>query len=183
MRGADMSRCMTVACAALVVVFIAGAVSAQDLKIVYIDSQKVLADSMVGKEAFAKLKTMSEAKEADLKKKETKIKGLSDQLQAKSATMSATAREDLQKQYEREVKDFNRSYKEAQEDLRSEEMKILKPWTKDLEYIIKEYGKKNKIDLILDRTNPVVVYASDMIDITSAIVDLFDKHYQQKKSK
>jgi outer membrane protein len=183
MRGADMTRFTTIACAALMAVFVAGTVSAQDLKIVYIDSQKVLADSQVGKEAFTKLKTMSEAKEADLKKKEAKIKGLSDQLQAKAATMKPEAKDDLQKQYEREVKDFNRAYKEAQEDLRSEEMKILKPWTKDLEDIIKDYGKKNKIDLILDRTNPVVVYASDRIDITAAIVDLFDKHYQQKKSK
>ncbi|MCK7471779.1 MAG: OmpH family outer membrane protein [Desulfomicrobium escambiense] len=38
-------------------------------------------------------------------------------------------------------------------------MKILKPWSKDLEDIIKAYGEKNNIDLILDKTNPVVIYA------------------------
>ena len=178
-----MNRFLTLLCAACVLFSLAGTATAQDLKIVYIDSQKVITDSLAGKDAFVKLKALSEQKETDLKKRETKIKGISDQIQAKSATMSAAAKEDLQKQYEREVKDFNRAYKEAQEDLRSEEMKILKPWTKDLEDIIKDYGKKNKIDLILDKTNPVVVYASDRIDITAAIVELFDKHYQQKKSK
>jgi outer membrane protein len=162
---------------------VAGKASAEDLKIVYIDSQKVITESLVGKEAFGKLKALSDQKEADLKKREAKIKGLSDQIQAKSATMSASAKEDLQKQYEKEVKEYNRTYKDAQDELRNEEMKILKPWTKDLEEIIKNYGQKNKIDLILDRTNPVVIYGSDKIDVTKAILEIFNKNYQEKQSK
>lgn len=178
-----MNRFVAALCATCLMFSVAGKASAEDLKIVYIDSQKVITESLVGKEAFGKLKALSDQKEADLKKREAKIKGLSDQIQAKSATMSASAKEDLQKQYEKEVKEYNRTYKDAQDELRNEEMKILKPWTKDLEEIIKNYGQKNKIDLILDRTNPVVIYGSDKIDVTKAILEIFNKNYQEKQSK
>ncbi|HPI94334.1 MAG TPA: OmpH family outer membrane protein [Deltaproteobacteria bacterium] len=178
-----MKRLLALLCTAGIVFSLAGTVSAQDLKIVYLDSQKVITDSLIGKDAYAKLKTLSEQKEADLKKREAKIKTLGDQIQAKSATMSAAAKDDLQKQYEKEVKEYNRSYKDAQDDLRNTEMGLMKPWTKELEGIIKEYGEKNKIDLILDRTNPAVIYGSDKIDITKTILDLFNKRYQEKQAK
>mgnify|MGYP001069749786 FL=1 len=159
----------------------AGNVCAEELKVVYIDSQRVITESRVGKDAYAKLQKLSDQKEEDLKKRETKIKGLSDEIQAKSATISATAKEDLQRKYEKEVKDYNRAYKDAQDELRSTEMNLLKPWTKELEAIIKEYGEKNRIDLILDRTNPAVIYGAKRIDITDTIIELFDKRYQEKQ--
>ena len=178
-----MNRSLAFLCAACLLLSMVGTASAQELKIVYIDSQKVITDSLVGKDAFVKLKALSEQKETDLKKREAKIKGISDQIQAKSATMSAAAKDDLQKQYEKEVKEYNRAYKDAQEDLRSTEMGLMKPWTKELEAIIKEYGEKNKIDLILDRTNPAVIYGSERVDVTRAILELFNKRYQEKQAK
>ena len=178
-----MNRFLTLLCAACVLFSLAGTATAQDLKIVYIDSQKVITDSLAGKDAFVKLKALSEQKETDLKKRETKIKGISDQIQAKSATMSAAAKEDLQKQYEKEVKDYNRAYKDAQDDLRNTEMGIMKPWTKELEAIIKEYGEKNKIDLILDRTNPAVIYGSDRMDVTRQILEIINMPYPRQQGK
>lgn len=178
-----MNRFLALLCAACFLFTTAGIVSAQDLKIVYLDSQKVMTESLVGKDAFAKLKSLSEQKEADLKKREAKIKGISDQIQAKSATMTAAAKDELQKQYEKEVKDYNRAYKDAQEELRSMEMGLVKPWAKELEDIVKEYGDKNRVDLILDRTNPAVIYGSERIDITKPILDLFNRRYQEKQAK
>lgn len=178
-----MKKHILSALAFLLVVMGAQGASAEELKVAYIDSQRVITQSKMGKEAYAKLQKLSDQKEEDLKKRETKIKSLSDEIQAKSATLSTAAKEDLQRQYEKEVKEYNRMYKDAQDELRNTEMSILKPWTKELEAIIKDYGEKNKIDLILDRTNPAVIYASKRIDITDAIIELFDKKYQEKQSQ
>ncbi|HOJ15398.1 MAG TPA: OmpH family outer membrane protein [Deltaproteobacteria bacterium] len=181
-----MKRHVTWVCILLTVLFVsclpAGS-RAEELKIACIDSRRVITESMVGKDAYEKLKKLSEQKESELKKQEAKIKSLSDEIQAKSATMSASAKEDLQQRYEKEVKEYNRSYKDAQDDLRNTEMNLLKPWTKELEAIIKDYGEKNKIDLILDKTNPAVIYGSKKVDITDAIISLFDKRYQEKSSQ
>jgi outer membrane protein len=175
-----MKRFISALALTLMITFAAGTLSAQDTKVVYIDSQRILYESAAGKEAYKQLSTMKDQKEAEVQKRQNKLKSLSESIQAKSATMSAAAKDDLEAQYERELKDYNRYVKEAQEDLRSMEMKLLKPWSKELDDIIKSYGEKNGIDLVLDKTNPVIIYASNKIDITNQIMDLFNKRYQEK---
>ena len=66
-----------------------GTLRAQDTKIVYLDSQKILYESQAGKEAYKQLNTMKDQKSSELEKKQNKLKTMADQLQAKSATMSA----------------------------------------------------------------------------------------------
>jgi len=178
-----MNRCITVLVMTFVVVFSAGALTAQELKVVYIDSQRILYESAAGKEAYTQLSSLKEQKEGEVQKRQEKLKTMNDNIQAKSATMSASAKEELAAQYERELKDYNRYVKDAQDELRNMEMKLLKPWSKELDDIIKGYGEKNSIDLILDKTNPVVIFASKRIDVTDQIMDLFNKRYQEKSGK
>jgi outer membrane protein len=160
-----------------------GTLSAQDTKIVFLDSQKILMESLAGKDAYKQLNTLKDQKASELEKKQNKLKTMADQLQAKSATMTATAREDLEGKYDKELKDYNRSVKDAQDDLRRKEMEFLKPFSKDLDEIIKAYSEKNNIDMVLDKQNPALVYANPKIDITSQIITAFDKHNQDKKGK
>jgi outer membrane protein len=160
-----------------------GTLWAQDTKIVYLDSQKILYESQAGKEAYKQLNTMKDQKSSELEKKQNKLKTMADQLQAKSATMSTSAREDLETKYDKELKDYNRAVKDAQDDLRRKEMEFLKPFSKDLDEIIKAYSEKNNIDIVLDKQNPAIVYANPKIDITNQIVTAFDKHNQEKKGK
>jgi outer membrane protein len=161
----------------------AGALWAQDTKIVYLDSQKILYESQAGKEAYKQLNTMKDQKSADLEKKQNRLKSMADQLQAKSATMSSSAREDLESKYDKELKDYNRAVKDAQDDLRRKEMEFLKPFSKELDEIIKTYSEKNNIDIVLDKQNPAIVYTNPKIDITNQIVTAFDKHNQEKEKK
>ena len=62
-------------------------------------------------------------------------------------------------------------------------MEFLKPFSKDLDEIIKAYSERNNIDIVLDKQNPAIVYANPKIDITNQIVTAFDKHNQEKKGK
>ena len=170
-------------CAVCLICATSGTLRAQDTKIVYIDSQKILNESLAGKEAYKQLSTLKDQKASEIEKKQNKLKTMADQLQAKSATMTVTAREDLEAKYDKELKDYNRSVKDAQDDLRRKEMEFLKPFSKDLDEIIKAYSEKNNIDLVLDKQNPAVVYANPKIDITNQIITAFDKHNQEKKVK
>lgn len=167
----------------IMVTMSAGTASAQETRIVYIESQRILYESIVGKDAYKRLSTMKNQKEAEVKKRQTKLKALSESLQAKSTTMTAAAKNDLEAQYMRELKDYERYVKDAQDELKRTEMNLLKPWSKELDDIIKGYAQKNGYDLVLDKSNPVIIYASDKINITSQIMDLFNKRFQEKSGK
>jgi len=160
-----------------------GTLLAQDTKIVYLESQRILMESQAGKEAYKQLSSLKDQKASELEKKQNKLKTMADQLQAKSATMSASAREDLEAKYDKELKDYNRAVKDAQDELRRKEVEFLKPFSKDVDEVIKAYSEKNKIDIVLDKQSGVIAYADPKIDITSQIIAAFDKHNQEKKGK
>lgn len=162
---------------------LSGPLMALDTKIAYIDSQKILYESQAGKEEYKQLSAMKDQRAAELEKKQEKLKTMNEQLQAKSATMSTAARDDMEAKYDKELKDYNRALKDAQDDLKRKEMEFLKPFSKDLDEIIKTYSEKNGIEIVLDKQNPAIVYAAPKIDITSQIITAVDKHNQEKKGK
>jgi outer membrane protein len=178
-----MNRYLMGLVVSVLILFVAGALPAQEAKVVYIDSQRILYESAAGKEAYKQLSTMKDQKEGEIQKRQGKLKGLSDSIQAKSATMSASAKDELEAQYERELKDYNRYVKDAQDELRQKESALMKPWGKELDDIIKDYGEKHAIDLILDKANPVIIFSSKKIDITDEIMSIFNKRYQEKSGK
>ncbi len=178
-----MNRYLMGLVVSVLILFVAGALPAQEAKVVYIDSQRILYESAAGKEAYKQLSAMKDQKEGEIQKRQSKLKGLSESIQAKSATMSAPAKDELEAQYERELKDYNRYVKDAQDELRQKESALMKPWGKELDDIIKDYGEKHGLDLILDKANPVIIYSSKKIDITDQIMDIFNKRYQEKSGK
>jgi outer membrane protein len=178
-----MKRFITALGITLMFTLAAGTLSAQDTKIVYIDSQRILYESAAGKEAMKQLNTMKEQKEAEVQKRQSKLKSMGESIQAKSATMTPAAKDDLEAQYEREAKDLQRYIKDAQDEFRGLEMKFLKPLNKEIDDSIKIYSEKNGVDLVLDKTNPVVIYASSKIDVTNQIMEILNKRYQDKSGK
>ena len=72
---------------------------------------------------------------------------------------------------------------DAQYEMKEYEKKMLDPVFKELEKVIKEFVQKEKYDLILEKNQPGIYYASPEIDLTSKIIELFDKHYTKIKKK
>lgn len=164
---------LVIACAGLTA-------QAQDAKIAYIDAQRLILESAPGKEAAGKMEKLQKEKQAQLDKIELNIKKLAEQLSAKSPAMSEKAKADLEDQYQQELKNRERFLKDAQEELRKKEASLIKPIRDDLDKIISDYGKKNALDIIFDSKMPGLIYASDRIDITKPILDIYNKQVQEK---
>jgi outer membrane protein len=178
-----MKRFITALGITLMITFAASILSAQDGKIVYMDSERILSESDMGKETYKLLSSMKEKHEAEINMRQHKLNSLKESIQVKSATMSPAAKDDLEAQYEREHKEYERYVQDAKDEMRNTEVKLLNPWSKEVESIVKSYAEKNGIDLVLDKAKPAIVYASNKIDITDQIIDLFNKRYKVKSDK
>src|SRR5689334_14102303 len=66
---------------------------------------------------------------------------------------------------------------DAEEDLKTEQQKVLQGLGQRMMAVIEKYAKDNGYTMILDVSNPntPVLYASSGIDITQDIVALYDK--------
>lgn len=178
-----MKRFMPLA-AALIAFFALSLPShAADLKIYYMDSQRILTDSLAGKDAYKQLEVLKEERQQEIDKMQANLKRMTDEMAAKGLSMNESARLDLQSNYDNELKKYNRFVKDAQEELRRKELTLIKPISDEVSAIIDEYGDQHTIDIILDRRDPGIIYTSDKLDITDAILELYNKQYKETAGK
>ena len=167
----------------LLMLFVGCLANAQETKIVYVDGQRIVNESIAGKDAIKRLKSIKVDKQAEIDRREEDLKRLREDLSVKSPAMSEDAKNKQEMEYQRKMKELNRFIKDAQDDLHARYKELIDPISKDLDDIINSYGKKHNIGLILDRRQSGIVYASDRIDITDKIIGLYNKAYKQRSKK
>jgi len=167
----------------LFMLFVGCLANAQETKIVYVDGQRIVNESIAGKDAIKKLEGIKADKQAEIDRREEDLKKLRENMSAKSLAMSEDAKNKQEMEYQRKMKELNRFIKDAQDDLHARYKELIDPISKNLDDIINLYGKKHNIDLILDRRQSGIVYASDKIDITDKIIREYNKVYKQRHKK
>ena len=92
--------------------------------------------------------------------------------------MSDTAKQELIRNIDKKTKSFNRDMEDAQAELDGEQQKILQDLGGKMMAVIDKYAKDNGFVLIVDVSSPQtpVLFASNTIDITKEIIELYDKN-------
>lgn len=155
----------------------------EPLKIGIIDIKRVLNTSKYGQEVMEKLQKKYEELQAKIEAKGKELEALKDEIEKKSQLWSADVREKKQSEYQKKLRELKTFQEDAQFEMQEYEKKLLDPIFKELEDIIKRYVEKEKYDLIMERGQPGIYYASPRVDISPVIVDLFNKHYDETREK
>jgi len=162
--------CMKSAVLALSVA-LAGALSAtlaqaQELKIGYVNSDRVLRDATPAKAAQSKLEAEFSKREKDLADIANKLKAASDKLEKDAPTLAEAERSRRQRDLVDQDRDFQRRRREFQEDLSQRKNEELASVIERANRVIKQIFDAEKYDLILQD----VVFASAKIDITDKVI-------------
>ena len=153
--------------------FIATA-SAAELKIGVVDLQKAMELSEAGQKAKTMFQKKVDRVQQDLKAKQDELALLKEDLDRQSVLLSDEARMEKQSSYQLGLKDFKRLYEDAQEELRREDAKLSEKILKNLQEVIEDYGEKQNYDLIMEKTQSGLLHRNSNLDITSAIILLYD---------
>ncbi len=151
-------------------------VSASDaVKIGVVDFQKVLAESESGKAVEAMMQKRGKEMESGLKDLGAQIEQLSDQLSKEAMVLSKEKRDEKQRELEIKKYDFQTLQKKYQSEFRELEAKYIDKLKKQIFEIAKDIGQKEGYQLIIEQS--AVLYYPDAIDITSKMVDAYNKKY------
>lgn len=147
-------------------------------KVGVINIQSAIVSTKDGQKAASDIQTRFGPKKTDLDKRQADITQLQDQLNRGQNTLSEDARQNLIRQIDQKTKALNRDTEDARAELDQEEQKIMGELGGRITAVIDKYAKDNGYTLILDVSNPQtpVLYASNTIDITKDIIDLYDKN-------
>ena len=156
---------MRLAAVAALVVMSAAAV-AQELKIGYVNSEKVLREATPAKAAQAKLETEFGKRERELNDVAAKLKAAADKLDKDAPTLAEAERNRRQRDLVEQDRDLQRKRREFQEDLGQRKNEELAAVVERANRVIKQIFDAEKYDLILQE----VVFASAKIDITDKVI-------------
>ena len=164
--------------------FLANVALAQSVpKIGYVDLQRALNESESGRKAKEEFKVQVDRLQASLKKQKDEIDGLKDQLEKKSLVMKEEERANLEDDYRKKLRDFERNYKDSQTDLQKKDNELTGGIIKDLQDIIREYGEHEGYTLILEVTSSAVLYGSKSADLTDMVIGQYNSQHPAKKKK
>ncbi len=146
-------------------------------KVGVIQIQSAMISTKDGQKAVADLDTKLAPRKKDLEKKQSEIRDLQDKLQKGGNAMADAVKNDLTRSIDQRSKSYQRDVEDAEAEYQELQRKVLDDLGQKMMQVIDKYAQANGFSVILDvsNQNTPVLYASNAVDITKEIIDLYDK--------
>ena len=139
---------------------------AQELKIGYVNADRVLRDAAPAKAAQAKLEAEFSKREKEVADIANKLKAAGEKLDKDAPTLSEAERTRRQRELVEQDRDFQRKRREFQEDLTQRKNEELASVVERANKVMKQIFDTDKYDLIIQEA----VFAGPKIDITDKVI-------------
>lgn len=147
------------------VLFLAGEAAAE-LKVGYVNTQRIFRDAPAAQKAGKKLEGEFAKRDQDLQKMAKQLQGLQENLEKNSVTMAETERRAKEKEFAELSREFQRRQREFREDLNLRQNEENAAVIEKANKAIKQIAEADKFDLILQD----VVWVSPKLDITDRVI-------------
>jgi outer membrane protein len=142
------------------------AAKAQELKIGYVNSDRVLREAGPAKAAQAKLEAEVKKREKELGDMDARLKAAADKLEKDAPTLAESERNRRQRDLVDQDREIQRKRREFQEDINQRKNEELGQVVERANRVIKQIFETEKYDLILQEA----VFAGPRADITDKVI-------------
>lgn len=151
---------------ALLVSACGAAVQAAELKIGFVNTERIFRESAPAVRASKKLEKEFAARDQEIQKMVKQFQALQAYLEKESMTLSETERRAKERELANLNRDLQRAQREFREDLNMRQNEERAAFQEKVNRAIGELAEKEKYDLILQEA----VYVSNRIDITDKVL-------------
>ena len=146
-----------------------------NIKFATVEIQKIIDESKKGQASKEKLKKEFKIKEDSLKKKETSLRQLQNQLQL--GLLKASAKSEKQAEFEALQRIYTRESNEFLQAVRKAEQEQTRIILKDLKKIVEKFGKKQSYNYIVEKSiEQFILFTKNPLDdVTDKIIKEYDK--------
>ena len=145
---------------------VVGPALAQDTKIGYVNSERILRESAPARAAQTKLEAEFGRRERELNDLRNRVKAAADRLEKDALTLGESERARRQKEIVDQDRDLQRKQREFQEDLNQRKNEELSAVVDRANRVIRQIFETEKYDLIVQDA----VHWSPRIDITDKVI-------------
>ncbi|MER2538162.1 MAG: OmpH family outer membrane protein [Azonexus sp.] len=145
--------------------FVTG-VEANELKVGYVNTQRIFRDAPAAQKAAKKLEGEFSRRDQDLQKMAKQLQGLQENLEKNSVTMAESDRRNKEKEFGELSREFQRKQREFREDLNLRQNEENAAVIEKANKAIKQIAEAEKYDLVLQD----VVWVSPKLDMTDRVI-------------
>ncbi|NPU86008.1 MAG: OmpH family outer membrane protein [Syntrophaceae bacterium] len=162
-------------------VFVSVVMSAQaaPVRIGIIDTQKIIKDSRAAKEARAVFQKEQVKRQAAYAAREKEVVKLQEELRNLDANAPVELRKTKTDKFNIEAKELKRFKDDLEEELRRREIELTTKVIQDLNRVLEEYRKKEKLAVIIYKSSAATY--DEALDITDRIIKIYDGETGKKK--
>ncbi len=152
--------------ASLMSVLCVTGVAAAELKVGYVNTQRIFRDAPAAQKAAKKLEGEFAKRDQELQRMAKQLQGLQENLEKNAVTMAESERRSKEKEFGDISREFQRKQREFREDLNLRQNEENAAVIEKANRAIKQIAESDKFDLILQD----VVWVSPRLDITERVI-------------
>lgn len=145
-----------------------GAAQAQELKIGYVNSDRVLREAAPAKAAQSRLETEFSKRQKEIEDSTDRLKTSADKLDKDAPTLSEAERTRRQRELVDQDRELQRRRREFQEDLNQRRNEELASVVERANRVVKQIYDSEKFDMILQ--GDAVIFVGPRVEITDKVV-------------
>ncbi len=161
-------RFMKHAIAAALLATVTAGLHAQELKIGFVNSDRVLREATLAKAAQTRLEVEFSKRQKEGEESASRLKTAADKLDKDSPTLAESERSRRQRDLVEQDRELQRKRREFQEDLNQRKNEELASVVERANKVVKQIYDGEKYDLILQ--GDVVIFAGPRVDITDKVI-------------
>lgn len=154
-------------------------VNSADLKIAYINSQRILEESKAGKETSKKIQKLEQEKADQMTQKKKEIEELENELRKKEFAITPERKKEIEDDIKHKGLELKFFEEGKDKEIKDFYYKSLKKIEGEIMTIVLQLGQDEGYDLILGRDESGILYANPKQDITDKIIQAYDQQVQQ----
>lgn len=144
--------------------------AAQEVKIGFVNRDRLFRESQPAQAAQAKLEAEFSKREKELQEFSARLKATNERLEKDAPTLSESQRTQRQRELVDLDRDFQRKQREFTEDLNARRNEELQAVLERANKVVREVAEREKFDIILQEG----VYVSPRIDITDRVLRILN---------
>jgi Skp family chaperone for outer membrane proteins len=143
-------------------------------KMGFIDVPQIIAESIEGIAASARVKALNDRKVEELNEKNKILLSDQQKLQSGATVLSASAREELQRKIDRQNTDIERTTQDAQKELQDLQQGLQAEFQRMLTPVIAEVSAELGLHMVFSVGDAGLAWANPGLNITADVIKRFD---------
>ncbi|AGC46466.1 MULTISPECIES: OmpH family outer membrane protein [Myxococcus] len=167
-------RTTVAAMAAVLSLALPVASSAAEMKVAYVDLQRVLLEVDDGKAAKTRLQKWLEDKQKEIDKEQSALRAEKEALDKQASAMAADVRGQKEAELQRKVMTLAQKWEKSRAEAANKERQEMEPIINKIDQVVASIAQRDDLGLVLEKRDSGIVFAKAQYDISNEVIRAYN---------